>query len=465
MLRLYNTFSRKKEIFKPLRGKNVSMYTCGPTVYNAIHIGNLKSFLAEDILKRYLLYRGFKVKHVRNITDVDDKTIRDSQKEGISLKEFTERYTKAFFEDIESVRIMPADVYPRATEHIPEMVSLVKKLLKKGFAYRGEDGSIYFGIKKFKNYGKLAHIDFRKLKAGARVKQDDYEKGQAQDFALWKAWDEKDGNVFWETEIGKGRPGWHIECSAMSMKYLGNSFDIHGGGEDLVFPHHENEIAQSEAATGKKFAKYWVHNAFLQVNGEKMSKSLGNFYTLRDLKDYNPAAIRYLMISGSYRQPLNFTFEGLRAAQNSIDRLNELASKLRHADGKDTVLAQKAAGRAKKKFEAAMDDDLNTPLAFAALFEFARECNSIIDAGKLGKKSAKAALDFLKNIDNVLAVMDFEQKQAISREDLALIKEREKMRGEKKWAEADAVRKTLAEKGIILNDTPQGTRWKIAKAN
>ena len=465
MLRLYNTFSRKKEIFKPLRGKNVSMYTCGPTVYNAIHIGNLKSFLAEDILKRYLLYRGFKVKHVRNITDVDDKTIRDSQKEGISLKEFTERYTKAFFEDIESVRIMPADVYPRATEHIPEMVSLVKKLLKKGFAYRGEDGSIYFGIKKFKNYGKLAHIDFRKLKAGARVKQDDYEKGQAQDFALWKAWDEKGGNVFWETEIGKGRPGWHIECSAMSMKYLGNSFDIHGGGEDLIFPHHENEIAQSEAATGKKFAKYWVHNAFLQVNGEKMSKSLGNFYTLRDLKDYNPAAIRYLMISGSYRQPLNFTFEGLRAAQNSIDRLNELASKLRHADGKDTVLAQKAAGRAKKKFEAAMDDDLNTPLAFAALFEFARECNSIIDAGKLGKKSAKAALDFLKNIDNVLAVMDFEQKQAISREDLALIKEREKMRGEKKWAEADAVRKTLAEKGIILNDTPQGTRWKIAKAN
>ncbi|MFA4855924.1 MAG: cysteine--tRNA ligase [archaeon] len=465
MLRLYNTLSRKKEIFRPLRGKNVSMYTCGPTVYNAIHIGNLRSFLAEDILKRYLLYKGFKVKHVRNITDVEDKTIRDSQKEGISLKEFTERYTKSFFEDIESVRIMPADIYPRATEHVPEMVSLVKKLLKKGFAYRAEDGSIYFGIKKFKNYGKLAHIDFRKLKAGARVKQDEYEKGQAQDFALWKAWDEKDGNVFWETEIGKGRPGWHIECSAMSMKYLGNSFDIHGGGEDLIFPHHENEIAQSEAVTGKKFAKYWVHNAFLQVNGEKMSKSLGNFYTLRDLKDYNPAAIRYLMISGSYRQPLNFTFEGLRAAQNSIDRLNELASKLLHADGKDTGLAQKAAARARKKFEAAMDDDLNTPLAFAALFEFARECNSILDAGKMDKKGAKAALDFLKNIDKVLAVMDFEQKQAISREDLALIKEREKMRGEKKWAEADAVRKMLAEKGIILNDTPQGTRWRLEKAN
>lgn len=455
--------SRKKEEFKPLKGKNVGLYTCGPTVYNVIHIGNLKSFLSEDILKRYLLYKGFKVKHVRNITDVDDKTIRDSQKEGISLKEFTERYTKTFFEDMKSVKVLPADVYPKATEHIKEMVELILSLLKKGYAYKGEDGSIYYKIKKFKDYGKLAHIDFKTLKVGARVKQDEYEKGEAQDFALWKAWDEDDGKVFWETEIGKGRPGWHIECSAMSMKHLGESFDIHGGGEDLIFPHHENEIAQSEAATGKTFAKYWIHNAFLQVNGEKMSKSLGNFYTIRDLKDYNPLAVRYLMISSSYRQPLNFTFEGLRAAQNSLDRLNELIGKLQEPEGKDSGEIKKAIKNAQQKFEKAMDDDLNTPLGFAALFDFVRESNSLLDAEKIGKNDAKLALDFLKKLDTVFTVMDFEQSNEISKEDLALIKKREKFRTEKKWTESDKIRDQLAEKGIELKDTATGTKWKLIK--
>ena len=463
MLKLYNTMSRKKEEFKPLKGKNVGLYTCGPTVYNVIHIGNLKSFLSEDVLKRYLLYKGFKVKHVRNITDVDDKTIKNSQKEGISLKEFTERYTKAFFDDMASVKVLPADVYPKATEHIKEMVELVAKLLKKGYAYKGKDGSIYYKIKKFKDYGKLAHIDFKTLKAGTRVKQDEYEKGEAQDFALWKAWDEDDGNVFWETEIGKGRPGWHIECSAMSMKHLGESFDIHGGGEDLIFPHHENEIAQSEAATEKPFAKYWVHNAFLQVNGEKMSKSLGNFYTIHDLKEYNPIAVRYLMISSSYRQPLNFTFEGLRAAQNSLDRLNELVGKLQEPEGKDSGEIKKAIESSEKKFEKAMDDDLNTPLGFAALFEFVRKTNSLLDAGKIGKKDTKLALKFLKKLDTVFAVMDFEQKNEIGKADLALIREREKLRAEKKWAESDKIRDQLAEKGIELKDTPSGTKWKLIK--
>jgi len=462
-LRLYNTLGRRKMPFKPLHGKKVGMYTCGPTVYNYIHIGNLKSFLAEDVLKRYLLYKGYKVKHVRNLTDVDDKTINGSRMEGVSLGEFTEKYTKAFFEDIERVRILPADIYPKATGHIPEMAALIKKLLKKGIAYRGEDGSIYYGIKKFKKYGKLAGIDFRKLKAGARVKQDTYEKSEAQDFALWKAWDREDGDAFWETEIGKGRPGWHIECSAMSMKYLGTTFDIHGGGEDLVFPHHENEIAQSEGATGKQFAKYWVHNAFLLVNGEKMSKSLGNFFTLRDLKDYSPIAVRYLMISSHYRQPLNFTFEALRAGQNALDRINELVSKLRQHHGKDSGAIKKAVKMAGKKFEKAMDDDLNTPLAFAALFEFVRECNSLIDAGKIGAKGAAAALEFLRKIDGVFAVMDFEQKSEIAKEDLALINEREKARAEKRWADADAIRKKLLEKGIVLDDTPQGTTWKRVK--
>ncbi len=455
--------SRKKEEFKPLKGKNVGLYTCGPTVYNVIHIGNLKSFLSEDVLKRYLLYKGFKVKHVRNITDVDDKTIRDSQKEGISLKEFTERYTKAFFEDMESVKVLPADVYPKATEHIKEMVELIATLLKKGYAYKSEDGSIYYKIKKFKDYGKLAHIDFKTLKTGARVKQDEYEKGEAQDFALWKAWDKDDGEVFWETEIGKGRPGWHIECSAMSMKHLGESFDIHCGGEDLIFPHHENEIAQSEAATGKTFAKYWIHNAFLQVNGEKMSKSLGNFYTIRDLKDYNPLAVRYLMISNSYRQPLNFTFEGLRAAQNSLDRLNELVRKLQEPEGKDSGEIKKAIKNAQQKFETAMDDDLNTPLGFAALFEFVRESNSLLDAEKIGKKDAKLALDFLKKLDSVFAVMDFEQSNEIGKAELKLIKEREKLRAGKKWSESDKIRDQLAEKGIELKDTATGTKWKLIK--
>ncbi len=463
MLKLYNTISRKKEEFKPLKGKNVGLYTCGPTVYNVIHIGNLKSFLSEDILKRYLLYKGFKVKHVRNITDVDDKTIRDSQKEGISLKEFTEKYTNSFFEDMKASRVLPADIYPKATEHIKEMVELIAKLLKKGYAYKGEDGSVYYNIKKFKDYGKLAHIDFRKLKAGARVKQDEYEKGEAQDFALWKAWDKNDGSVFWETELGKGRPGWHIECSAMSMKHLGKSFDIHSGGQDLIFPHHENEIAQSEGATGKPFAKYWIHNAFLQVNGEKMSKSLGNFYTLQDLKDNNPIAVRYLMISGHYRQPLNFTFEGLRAAQNSIDRLNELISKLETADGRDLGNVKKVIEKAGKKFEKAMDDDLNTALAFAALFEFVRKCNSLLDTKKIGKKDSKLALGFLKKLNSVFAVMDFEQKQEIGKTELELIKQREKLRAEKKWAESDKIREKLAEKGILLDDTEKGTKWKVVK--
>jgi len=463
MLKLYNTLTRKKEEFKPLKGKKVSLYTCGPTVYNYIHIGNLKTFLTEDILKRYLLYLGFSVNHVRNITDVDDKTIRDSQKEGVSLKKFTQRYEKAFFEDLEAVKIMPADYYPRATEHVKEMVALVKKLINKGLAYKADDGSVYFSVAKFKGYGKLAHIDFKKLKTRTRVKNDEYEKGEAQDFALWKAWSKDDGKVFWETEIGKGRPGWHIECSAMSMKYLGDSFDIHGGGEDLIFPHHENEIAQSEGATGKPFAKYWVHNAFLQVNGEKMSKSLRNFYTLRDLKDYNPIAIRYLMISSSYRQPLNFIFEGLRAAQNSIDRLNELISRLKEAEGKDSGEEKKTIAKAKEKFEKAMNDDLNTALAFAAVFDFVRETNALLDAGKLGRKDSEEAIEFLKKIDSIFAVMDFEQKADISKEDLVLIKKREQLRNEKKWEESDKIRGKLAEKGIELKDTPTGTKWKLAK--
>ncbi|MEM7819165.1 MAG: cysteine--tRNA ligase, partial [Candidatus Aenigmatarchaeota archaeon] len=290
VLKLFNTLTRKKEVFKPIKKNEVRMYTCGPTVYDFAHIGNFRTYVWQDILKRWLLFKGFKVKHVMNLTDIDDKTIKGAREQGISLREFTEKYIKAFFEDSKTLNLLPADVYPRATEHIREIVELIKILIEKGYAYKGEDGSIYYDISKFKDYGKLSKLKIKELKAGARVKSDSYTKEEAYDFALWKAWDPEDGEVFFETEIGKGRPGWHIECSAMSMKYLGETFDIHTGGVDLIFPHHENEIAQSEAATGKKFVNYWLHAEHLIVEGRKMSKSLGNFYTLRDLlaKGYDP---------------------------------------------------------------------------------------------------------------------------------------------------------------------------------
>jgi len=328
-LKLYNTLSRKKALFKPIKGKGVRIYTCGPTVYDYAHIGNFRAYICSDILKRYLKYQGFNVKHVMNITDVDDKTIKGSRKENISLKQYTKRYEKAFFEDLEALNIDKADNFPRATEHIKEMVLLTKKLLLKKIAYKSKDG-IYFNIAKFKDYGNLSHAKLKSLEVGKRVKQDQYDKEEAQDFALWKFWDREDGKVFWQTELGKGRPGWHLECSSMSTKYLGQPFDIHAGGVDLIFPHHENEIAQSEGSEKKKFVNYWFHNEHLLVNGEKMSKSSGNFYTLRDLLDkgHNPKAIRYLLLSAHYRQQLNFTEEGIEASNNAIKRLNTCIEKL-----------------------------------------------------------------------------------------------------------------------------------------
>ncbi|MFA5126282.1 MAG: cysteine--tRNA ligase, partial [archaeon] len=320
VLKFFNSFGNELQEFNPINPGFVGLYTCGPTIYNFIHIGNFKCYSWEDLLKRYLIFKGFKVKQVMNFTDVDDKTIKASIQNKMALSEYTDVYKKAFQADSKLLNLLPAEIYCPATEHIPEMVSLVKKLLDKGVAYRGEDGCIYFSIKKFPAYGKLAGINVKKLKAGARIKQDEYEKEGVGDFALWKAWDENDGPVFWETELGKGRPGWHIECSAMSMKYLGEHFDIHTGGVDNKFPHHENEIAQSEAATGKKFVNYWMHTAHLMVEGKKMSKSLGNFFTLRDLLDkgFKPMAIRYVFLNTHYRQPLNFTFESVKDAQKTL---------------------------------------------------------------------------------------------------------------------------------------------------
>ncbi|MBI2550264.1 cysteine--tRNA ligase [Candidatus Woesearchaeota archaeon] len=465
MLTFHNTLTRKNEPFKPLKGKTVGLYSCGPTLYNYPHIGNYRAYIFVDLLKRYLLYKGYKVKHIMNITDVDDKTIRDSQKEGISLKEFTTRYEKAFFEDIKTLNILPADKYPKATNHIKEMVAITKALMRKGIAYKGDDGSIYYDIGKFKDYGKLANIDTSKLKAGAsgRVKKDEYSKEDCQDFALWKAYDKADGNVFWETSIGRGRPGWHVECSAMSMKYLGKTFDIHCGGIDLIFPHNQNEIAQSEGWTGKPFVKYWLHNEWLLVNGQKMSKSLGNFYTLRDVlaKGHPAVAIRYLLLSTHYRQQLNFTFEGIDAAKASIGRLNELVRKLQDVkDGEKSVLIKKEIAAAEAAFKKAMDDDLNISEALAAVFDFVKSMNNHIDNSTIDKKSAVAAIDFLKNVDTVLGVMNFAAEEELPTELTKLIEERENLRKEKKFAEADKVRAKLRELGIQLDDTPEGVRWK-----
>ena len=422
----------------------------------------------EDLLKRWLIQRGFKVTHVINLTDVDDKTIKGSQKQQVPLRQFTDFYVKAFFEDIKALNIEPADVYPKATDHIPEMVALIKTLMAKNYAYRGEDGSIYYAISKFSAYGKLSKIKTAELKTGARVSQDEYTKEEAQDFALWKAWTPEDGNVYWETQLGKGRPGWHIECSAMSMKYLGETFDIHCGGVDNMFPHHENEIAQSEAATGKKFVNYWMHNEHLLVEGKKMAKRFGNFYTLRDLlaKGYDPIAIRYLLLSTHYRQQFNFTFEGLEAAKGAVDRLRNFVRRLHDTDGKDSkgkiaVLTSKLEAC----FGGSMDDDLNIGIALASLFDFVREVNNLLDTNMVSKEEASEVGGLMMQFDEVLGVIGkVEVEEALPADVDALVQKREEARKAKNWKEADAIRAQLKAMGIVLEDTAQGVRWHKEKA-
>ncbi|MEJ5165626.1 MAG: cysteine--tRNA ligase [Thermoanaerobaculia bacterium] len=462
MMAIYfsNTLKNLKEEFKPLRDGFVGLYTCGPTVYNFIHIGNLRTFLWEDLLKRFLEFEGFEVKHIMNITDVDDKTIRDSQKEGITLKEFTERYTQAFFEDIEKVRIKPANHYPRATEHIKEMIEIIKKLEEKGHTYVSE-GSVYFRISTFKDYGKLSGIDLSQIKPGVRVELDEYEKEDVRDFVLWKA--AKEGEPFWDTIYGKGRPGWHIECSAMSMKYLGETFDIHTGAVDNIFPHHENEIAQSECATGKPFVNYWMHAEHLIVEGEKMSKSKGNFYTLRDLleKGYSPLPIRYLLISVPYKKKLNFTFPSLDASYEAIKRLDSFIVRL-----KEINESQKEGGKEilpvlenfKANFINSLRDDLNTAEAFGSLFSFVKEINLIMEEKELSALNAGLILNTLRDFDRILDILP--QPTKAEEEILNYIKLRESLRKEKKYKEADEIREKLKNLGIILEDTPSGTRFR-----
>lgn len=460
VFKIYNTLKKKKEVFKPIDLSCVRMYTCGPTVYNYAHLGNFRAYIAADILKRYLKFLGYKVKHVMNITDVDDKTIRDSQKAGVSLKEFTDKYANAFFEDLKMLNIDPPDIFPRATEHIKEMVELIKKLMEKGYAYKGEDGSVYFNISKFKDYGKLSGIKINQLKPGARVRQDSYTKEEARDFALWKAWDECDGDVFWDTEIGKGRPGWHIECSAMSMKYLGESFDIHTGGVDLIFPHHENEICQSEAATGEKpFVKYWFHNEWLLVNGQKMSKSLGNFFTLRDIlaKGYSPKAVRYLLLSGHYRSQLNFTEEELKSAERTVDKMIEFMEKLERLKftGEYNEKLHFEMRKAQDEFVKYMDDDLNMPQALAVIFNFMNVVNKAISENALSQKNAQEIYETMKGFDKVLGLLSVE-KEEVPKEIQKLVDEREKARKAKDFKKADKIREQIRKAGWEIQDTESG---------
>jgi len=461
MLRLYNTLTRSKQEFEPVHAGEVRMYTCGPTVYNYAHIGNFRAFVFEDILRRYLIYKGYRVVQVMNLTDVDDRTIRGARQANVSLHEHVAFYKKAFFEDLDTLNIQRAEYYPAATDHIPEMVALIKRLLDRGFAYRAGD-SIYFKVDAFPEYGKLAHLEERQLQAGAsgRVDADEYEKEDVRDFALWKGWTEADGDVYWETELGKGRPGWHIECSAMAMKYLGTPLDIHAGAVDLIFPHHENEIAQSEGATGQPFVRRWLHCQHLLVDNQKMSKSLGNFYTLRDIlkRGYKAKALRYSLLSTHYRQAQNFTLDGLTAADAAVQRLQDFMANLQMADGTDTPVEGLIA-EARQRFEEGMDDDLNISLGLAAIFDFVREVNRLLADGKLSRANAQAAMTAMGEFDRVLGLLH-EEESGVDAEAERLLQERERARKRRDFATADQLRAQIAALGYIVEDTPRGPRVK-----
>ncbi|MBR9706882.1 MAG: cysteine--tRNA ligase [Candidatus Diapherotrites archaeon] len=457
---LYNTLSKKKEKFVPLKKGKVGMYSCGPTVYGSPHIGNYFAFFAADLLKRYLNFKEFEVKHVMNLTDIDDKTIRDSDLAGLTLREFTDKNAEDFFWGLKVLNIVPAGKYPRATEHIPEMIALIEKLIKNKHAYV-KGGDVYFDINSFKPYGKLSGVDLSQLEAGARVDVDEYDKDNPADFALWKesSSEEIARQIFYESPWGKGRPGWHIECSAMSSKYLGESFDVHTGGIDLRFPHHENEIAQSEGASGKPFVKYWVHNGHVMVESEKMSKSKGNFLTLRDLVDkgVNPRAIRFVFFSSHYRSPINITERSLKDATTTLDRLHDFYLRLQKpAPSKEINKELHVAIRAQvKAFEDAMDDDLNTSNALAVFFELVSLVNKALDAGNVNQENLDEVLGVYNALNSVFGFLTF-MKSAVPKEIHEWVLAREKARKAKDFKTADELRDKIAELGWVVADTPQG---------
>ena len=444
-MNVYNSLTRRVEPLVPLAENTVRLYTCGPTVYNFAHIGNFRAYTFEDILRRVIQFNGMKVRQVMNLTDVDDKTIKGANAQGVALTDYTKTYKDAFFADLGKLNVQPAEVYPAATDHIPEMIALVQTLMEKGVAYQSEDGSVYFAVTKFPGYGKLAHIDFDNQRTGARCAADEYDKENVGDFALWKAWEPSDGPVGWDSPWGRGRPGWHIECSAMSMKYLGETFDLHTGGIDNLFPHHENEIAQAEAATGKPFVKTWMHCAHLRVNGEKMSKSLGNFFTLRDLieKGWSGREIRYVLINAHYRSGLNFAFSALEDARKALARIDACVEAA--TDGEAPEWARKHL----EDFTAAVNDDLNLPKAFAALFALVRDANGKGAAGTLGG---------FKRMDEVLGVIFFGKagKATVPAEIQKLLDERAVARAAKNWAESDRLRDAIAAAGWLVKDSREG---------
>jgi len=490
-LHLYNTMSSRVEEFHPLRNNEVRMYACGPTVYDYGHIGNFRTFIAVDLLRRFLRQSGYQVRHVMNITDVDDKIIRNAARDGVSVQQYTAKYEKAFLEDSAMIGIEQPTLV-RATEHIHQMAQFVAKLVERGIAYRTDDGSYYFRIARFPQYGKLSKKDFGGMLDGARVDVDEYEKDSARDFALWKS--PKPGEASWDTVIGPGRPGWHLECSVMSMEELGESFDLHAGGEDLVFPHHENEIAQSESLTGKMFSHFWFHARFLLVEGEKMSKSLGNFFTLRDLvlRGHKPSSIRYLLASVPYRNQLNFTFDGLKQAAVSVDRLRNFRQRLK--EGKfsagSTPEVQKLASETVDRMLAALDDDLNTAQAQAAIFEMVRQVNTALDSGEIKNDDVQALLTALSKFDEIFAVLEDDdaskmkqvvgwarteghekdisaellnalQSAELSDADIeSKIEEMKAARASRDFKKSDALRGELAEAGILVEITKDGIRWR-----
>ena len=459
-LQFYNTLKREKEIFHPIEEGKVGLYTCGPTVYDYAHIGNFRTFMFEDLLKRWLLHLGFDVNHVMNITDVDDKTIKKSQAEGVDLFEITERYTDFFMKDLDWLKIIPADIFPKATDSIPKMIQMIKILLDKGFAYREDDGSVYFNIRSFPDYGLLTKINMVNQQSASRVSDDEYDKDAPQDFALWKGWKEEDGDVVWDAPWGRGRPGWQIECSAMSSETLGDHFDIHCGGVDNMFPHHENEIAQSQCATDEPFVNVWLHSEFLLVNGGKMSKSLGNFYRISDLKEmgFTPECIRYQLLAGHYRSKITFSADKKHEGDKIVQKITDLKSRLKKRNS--AMFADGSYPEEYSEFKERMNDDLNAPRSFAVFFDWMKIINSKLDQNNISEQELGQGWEFIQAFDKIFGLIKSDQLPEIPIEITHLANQRDKARKMRDWAEADSFRQILKSKGWIVEDTPNGQQIK-----
>lgn len=471
-LMFFNTETRAKKILKPHDGRKITMYTCGPTVYDYAHIGNYRTYIFEDLLRRTLKFFGLNVTQVMNLTDVDDKTIKGAIRKNLTLDEYTKPYKEAFFEDLKTLNIEPAEHYPAATDYIDEMIGMIQQLIDKGVAYKGGDGSIYYAIKKFPRYGCLSHLKMDELKAGAseRVASDEYEKENVADFVLWKKYDPtRDGNIYWESPFGPGRPGWHLECSAMAMKILGNTIDIHCGGVDNIFPHHENEIAQSESCSNEHFVKVWMHSEHLIVENKKMSKSLGNFYTLRNLieKGFTGQQIRYMLLQTHYKTQLNFTFEGLEAVKHTLQRLDDFVQRMYEVDNKETDHSVALLLEISLiSFAKSLADDLNISKALASVFDLVREVNGLCDDGKMSTQEAAKVIEVMRRFDTVLGVLNFEKKELEIPSDLVeALEKRIEARHNKEWGKADELRNYIQSRGYVIEDTPSGARLKKTEAS